>query len=288
MTASGFPENPIGVFDSGVGGLSVLRAIREELPAEDLIYVGDSGCAPYGERPARFVSERASAITRFLLDQGSKAVVIACNTATSIAVRSLRSAFDVPIVAIEPAVKPAASRTRSRVVGVLATTSTLSSENMANLLEAYGRAAPPSVDVSSNHASDGDVRFLIQACPGLADQVEKGELSSENTRELVTRYVRPLVDQGADILVLGCTHYPFLRPLIEEIAGPGVDLIDPAAAVARELRRRLDRAGLLRTAGPGREEFWTSGAPDHAGPLVRQIWGHPVEVRRVRLKPATT
>ena len=216
-------QDPVGVFDSGVGGLSVLRAMRQELPCEQFLYVADSGCAPYGERSAAFVVDRANTITDFLVQQGAKAVVVACNTATGAAVASLRARFAIPIVAIEPAVKPAAARTRSRVVGVLATTGTLSSPNMSKLLANYG----------------ADVEFIVQPCPGLADQVEKGALTSDETRSLVTQYVKPLVTKGADILVLGCTHYPFLRALIEEVAGPGVDVVDPATAVARELRRRL-------------------------------------------------
>src|SRR5688500_3371022 len=238
-------HNAIGVFDSGVGGLSVLHAIRAELPHEHFLYVGDSGCAPYGDRSPAFVIERASTITEFLVDNDVKAVVVACNTATAVAVESLRARFTIPIVAIEPAVKPAASRTRSRVVGVLATTGTLSSPNMGKLLANYG----------------SDVEFVIQPCPGLADQVEKGELDSDETRGLVKRYVRPIIDKGADIVVLGCTHYPSLRPIIEDIAGTGVDVIDPATAVARELRRRLEAAGLTHEHGsPGTEQFWTTGA----------------------------
>jgi len=256
-------ERPVGVFDSGVGGLSVLRAIRAELPLEDLMYVADSACAPYGDRSAAFVTERVTGLTRFLVDQGAKAVVVACNTATAVAVKVLRSRFQIPIVAIEPAVKPAASRTRTRVVGVLATTGTLSSPNMGKLLASYG----------------SEVEFLVQPCPGLADKVEKGELTSEETRTLVRRYVRPLTDKGADILVLGCTHYPFLSQLIQEVAGPGVDVIDPATAVARELRRRLEAGGLLRHgAEEGTERFWTSGAIDEVAPIVSQLWGRTVRV----------
>ena len=154
--------------------------------------------------------------------------------------------------------KPAASRTRSRVVGVLATTGTLSSPNMAKLLASYG----------------SDVEFVIQPCPGLADQVEKGELDSEETRALVKRYVRPIIDKGGDIVVLGCTHYPFLRPLIQEVAGPAVDVIDPATPVARELRRRLESAGLLSDdTEMGAERFWTTGAVEVVAPIVRQLWG---------------
>lgn len=259
-------HKPIGVFDSGVGGLSVLHALRRELPSEHFLYVGDSGCAPYGDRSAAFVIERATTITEFLVAQGAKAIVVACNTATAVAVESLRARFAIPIVAIEPAVKPAAFRTRSRVVGVLATTGTLESPNVGKLLANYG----------------SDVEFVIQPCPGLADQVEKGELASEKTRAIVARYVRPIVDKGADIVVLGCTHYPFIRSIIQEVAGPAVDIIDPATPVARELRRRLESAGLLNDAAVvGTEEFRTTGAVEMVGPIVRQLWGKTVTVMPV-------
>lgn len=256
-------HKPVGVFDSGVGGLSVLRALRQELPHEHFMYVGDSGCAPYGDRSAGFVIERAIRITEFLVGQGAKAIVVGCNTATAAAAQSLRQRFTIPIVAIEPAVKPAASRTRSRVVGVLATTGMLSSPNMEKLLASYG----------------ADVEFVVQPCPGLADRVESGDLASDGTRALVQRYVKPIVERGADIVVLGCTHYPFLRALIQEAAGPAVDLIDPATAVARELRRRLETAGLSNDGvGIGEERFWTTGAVEVVGPIVRQLWGTSVEV----------
>ena len=260
-------QNPVGVFDSGVGGLSVLHAIRAELPHEHFLYVGDSGCAPYGDRSPAFIIERATTITDVLIGSGAKAVVVACNTATAVAVESLRSRFTIPIVAIEPAVKPAASRTRSRVVGVLATTGMLSSPNMGKLLANYG----------------ADVEFVIQPCPGLADQVEKGELESDETRALVKRYVRPIIDKGGDIIVLGCTHYPFLRSLIEEVAGPAVDVIDPATSVARELRRRLETAGLAnRNTPPGTEQFWTTGKVEMVEPIVRQLWGPDAVVSAFR------
>jgi glutamate racemase len=251
-------HQPIGVFDSGVGGLSVLQALRQELPHEHFLYVGDSGCAPYGDRSPQFVIERAITITEFLVGKRAKAVVVACNTATAVAAEPLRARFAVPIVAIEPAVKPAASRTRSRVVGVLATTGTLASPNVTKLLANYG----------------SDVEFVIQPCPGLADQVEKGELASDETRALVQRYVRPIIERGGDIVVLGCTHYSYLRPLIQEAAGPGIDLIDPATPVARELRRRLASAALLNDeVEVGTEAFWTTGALEVVAPIVRQLWG---------------
>jgi glutamate racemase len=261
-------EQPVGVFDSGVGGLSVLRALRQELPHEHFLYAGDSGCAPYGGRPDAFVIERANTITRFLVGQGAKAVVVACNTATAVAVDALRAQYAVPIVAIEPAVKPAAARTRSRVVGVLATAGTVTSRRMRDLLARQ-----------RDQGVAEDVEFVVQACPGLADRVEKGDLTSSETRALVERYVTPIVDRGADVLVLGCTHYPFLRPLIEDVAGPGVDVIDPAMAVARELRRRLEAADLLnRAEQAGSERFFTTGSVEVAGRLVRQLWGPGVGV----------
>jgi glutamate racemase len=264
-------HKPIGVFDSGVGGLSVLRALRRDLPREHFRYGGDSACAPEGDRSEACVRERALSLTEFLVAEGAKAVVVACNTATAVAVESLRARVSVPIVAIEPAVKPAAARTCSRVVGVLATTGTLSSPNMGKLLANYG----------------SDVEFVIQPCPGLADQVEKGDLASDETRALVQEYVRPILDKGGDIVVLGCTHYPFLGPLIREAVGPQVEIIDPATAVARELRRRLESAALLNDeADSGTERFWTTGEVAMVGPIVRQLWGGTAEV--AGLKAGTT
>jgi glutamate racemase len=254
-------DGAIGVFDSGVGGLSVLRAIREELPREDLIYVADSGHAPYGDRSREFIERRATEIVEFLQRESVKAVVVACNTATGAAVATLRRRFTLPIVAMEPAVKPAATVTRSGVVGVLATTRTLSSANFLKLVDDHGGAAS----------------VLVQPCPGLVEQVERGELATLPTRRLLESYVRPLLAKGADTLVLGCTHYAFLRPIIQDVAGGEVSLIDPAMAVARELRRRLERAGLL-AAGreQGSESFWTSGSREEAAPIMSQLWGSPV------------
>ena len=255
---------PIGVFDSGVGGLSVLREIRRELPAEDLIYVADSGYAPYGDRPEDYVRGRAIAIMEFVRQQNVKAVVVACNTATGIAVDALRARYSEPIVAIEPAVKPAAAHTRSKVVGVLATTQTLAGQKFAKLV--------------STHA--GDVEVLTQACPGLVEQVERGALASESTRSLVEQYLRPLLDNGADTIVLGCTHYPFVSDVIRDVAGPAVNIIDSAGPVARELRRRLQQSGLLATEPrTGTETFWTTGSPEQVATVIAQLWSRKVDVR---------
>jgi glutamate racemase len=254
----------VGVFDSGVGGLSVLREIRAALPSEDLLYVADSGYAPYGDRPDEFIQRRATTIVRFLLDQGAKAIVVACNTATGIAIDALRTQFSLPLIAIEPAVKPAAATTKSGVVGILATTQTLSSSKFSRLL-----------------AGQNDrVRFLLQPCPGLVEQVESGDLSSTSTRSLVERYIRPLIEQGADTLVLGCTHYPFLDPVIRDVAGPAVSIIDPAVAVARELRRRLQTNDLLsHDSRDGIERFWTSGNRDDVQAVMDLLWTRHVDVQ---------
>jgi glutamate racemase len=257
---------PIGVFDSGVGGLSVLREIRRELPNENLIYVADSGYAPYGDRPEGYVRGRAVAIMEFLRRQGAKAVVVACNTATGIAVDALRARYDVPIVAIEPAVKPATAQTRSRIVGVLATRQTLAGQKFARLVRTHA----------------GDVEVLTQACPGLVERVEAAELTSQSTRSLVEQYLRPLLDKGADTIVLGCTHYPFLEGLIREVAGPAVTVIDSAVPVARELHRRLQTGGLLAPDDRrGSETFWTTGPTGHVRAVTARLWGSHVDMRPV-------
>lgn len=263
MIARNSPENPIGVFDSGVGGLSVLREIRRELPGEHLLYVADSGHAPYGDKPRQMIEARSVAIVEFLLNRGAKAVVVACNTATGASVETLRARFTVPIVAMEPAVKPAAESTKSGVIGVLATSGTLGSGNFARLHQRFG----------------AKVEILVQACPGLVELVEAGDLSGDRTRALIEKYLVPLLAQQADNIVLGCTHYPFLAPLMREIAGPAVTIIDPAAAVARELRRRLAGAGLLSAGNrAGTEQFWTSAEPGTTQPVIAQLWEEDIEV----------
>jgi glutamate racemase len=256
-------NNPIGVFDSGVGGLSVLSEIRRELPGENLLYVADSAHAPYGNKSREMIQARSVAIVEFLLSRNAKAIVVACNTATSAAVETLRARFSVPIVAMEPAVKPAAESTKSGVIGVLATSGTLGSENFARLHERFGAQAD----------------ILVQPCPGLVELVEAGNLTGENTRALLEKYLVPLLEQRADNIVLGCTHYPFLTPLIREMAGPAVAILNPAPAVARELRRRLTIAGLLSNSSrTGTEQFWTSAQPDRTQPVIAQLWGEDIEV----------
>ena len=242
---------PIGIFDSGIGGLSVLRHVRTLLPHEALLYFADSGFAPYGEKPESVIVERALAIAAFLLRFNIKAMVVACNTATAAAIAALRERYpDLQVVGVEPGLKPAAALTRSGVVGVLATAGTLASDKFQKLQQQISAAT--------------GVTFIAQACNGLADQIEKGELQSRDTAALVQRYVAPLLAQKADTLVLGCTHYPFVEPLIASAAAAGspVHLVDTGAPVARQLERLLSQHGLLRTDAPsqGALSAYTTGS----------------------------
>ncbi len=242
-------DRPIGIFDSGVGGLSVLGHVRGELPAEDIVYVADSAFAPYGDKPKKAVEERCVALTRFLIERrGAKAVVVACNTATAAAAATLRSRYTIPIVAMEPGVKPAVSLTKSGVVGVLATSGTLASEKFSSLLDRFGH----------------HVKVRVQPCPGLVECVEAGDLDTPATSALLRGFLEPLLREGCDVIVLGCTHYPFLAAAIRVIAGPDVVIVDTGPAVARQLRRRLEETGLANP-DPGRRgtcEFWSSGADE--------------------------
>ncbi len=254
---------PIGVFDSGVGGLSILRAIRMLLPHEHLLYVADSGHVPYGTKTQAYLQERVFTLTDFLRSQGAKALVIACNTATVATVADLRATIAMPIVAVEPAIKPAVAVTQTGVVGVMATAATLASAQFSFLREQFG----------------GDVTILPQPCPRLVQQVEAGELNGPTTRSLIQHYTSPLVDQGADTLVLGCTHFPFLRPLIEEVVGANTTIIDTGSAVARQLSRVLSAQNLLGCpAKLGTQEFWTSGDVGVTQSVMSALWGQPVHV----------
>lgn len=269
---------PIGVFDSGVGGLSVLRAIRQALPSHPLLYVADTAYAPYGDRSAGFIEDRARVIAHHLVKEGAQALVVACNTASVHACKSLRAQYSIPVVAIEPAIKPATAMTKTGVIGVLATSQTLASASVARLCANFG-----------SHC-----RIMLQACPGLADQVDKGELDSPATRAMLQRYLEPLRGAGADVLVLGCTHYPFLSPIIQAMVGPEVTLLDPAAAVARELvnRLRLTSQDAFAHASPapdndsagdgafalGQTRFLTSGPVSGTENVLSLLWGAPVRL----------
>lgn len=257
--------NPIGVFDSGMGGLSVLHEMRKLMPAENFVYVADSGHVPYGDKPSEYINERCVTIGAFLTNQGAKAIVIACNTASATGIMPLRNRWpNVPVIGMEPAVKPATAATKSKVVGVLATVGTLKSARFAALLDRFAK----------------EVEVVMQPAPGLVECVERGDLDSVATRHLVASFVNPLLAKKVDVIVLGCTHYPFLRKLISEIAGPDVALIDTGAAVARQVMRKLGEVDLLQSGTtPGTEEFYSSGDLPVGQKALRFLWSPEAQLR---------
>ena len=260
-------RGPIGIFDSGVGGLSVLRALRQELPSEVLLYFADQGHVPYGPRSPGAVRAFSETITRFLLVQGAKLIVVACNTASAAALHPLRQTFpEVSFVGMEPAVKPAAEHTRSAVVGVLATPATFQGALYASVVERFANG----------------VRLLQDTCPGLVVEIEAGNLDAAAPRAILEKALRPMLAQGIDTVVLGCTHYPFVIPLIKEIVGPRVRVIDPAPAVARQAARLLERHGLRNPDTlPGRGRYVTSGDPARLEALLSLLIGEEGEVEAV-------
>jgi glutamate racemase len=239
---------PIGIFDSGIGGLSILNAVRRELPFQPVIYLADQANVPYGPRALQEVRAFAEGITRFLLEEGAGLIVVACNAASAAALHSLRATFDpIRFVGMEPAVKPAAESTHSGVVGVLATPATFQGALYASVVERFAHG----------------VTVLQDTCPGLVQQIEAGQLNSDETRSILEQSLLPMLAQKIDTVVLGCTHYPFVIPLIQDIVGPTVRVIDPAPAVARQARRLLQAAGIV-SIGPdaGWVRYITTGDLD--------------------------
>ena len=243
----------IGVFDSGVGGLSVLNEIRREMPSADLLYLSDQAPAPYGVRTLGEVAEMTEEASRWLLDRGATTIAIACNTASAAALHALRADHpDVTFVGMEPAVKPAVLSSATGVIGVVATAATFQGELFASVLQ--------------RHATGATV--LTRACPRWVELVERAEVEGPEARRQVTACLAPILDGGADTLVLGCTHFPFLVPLIEDVAGPGVRIVDPAPAVARQVRRVASDTG-----GSGRLTLATSGEPERFRQVAREVAG---------------
>ena len=256
----------IAVFDSGVGGLSVLRAIRRQHPAEELLYLADQAHVPYGPRSLEEVRAFSEAITRYFISQGAKLVVVACNTASAAALHYLREVFpEMPFVGMEPAVKPAAEQTQSGVVGVLATPATFQGELYASVVERFANG----VDV------------LQDTCTGLVRQIEMGNLAGDETQQILTNALEPMLEKGIDTVVLGCTHYPFVIPMIEEIVGPEVRVIDPAPAIARQVGRLLDQYGMRAEGGrEGEVKYLTTGEVEGFASFLKQV-GMAGEVGKV-------
>jgi glutamate racemase len=248
----------LGVFDSGLGGLSILKAVRHLLPEADLLYVADSGHAPYGEKTDEYVAQRSARITRFLLDQAADVIVVACNTATAAAVHELRARWpDLPVVGIEPGVKPAVHHSHNKRVGVLATPITLASAKYADLIRRHGQQA----------------HIVPQPCPGLAREIERGDLDSPALRQLIAQFTGPLLAAQVDTVALGCTHYPLIEPLFRAALGPEVRIIDNSEAVARQVRHQAHEVMKKRQGAPrsttGAVGLWSSGDPQH---LHQMAW----------------
>jgi glutamate racemase len=266
-------SSPVGIFDSGVGGLSVIRSIWSELPDENLLFLADQAHVPYGPRPLDEVRQFAQEITRFLLDQGAKLIVVACNAASAAALQYLRQTFpQTTFVGMEPAVKPAVEHSQSKVVAVLATPATFQGQLYASLVDRFAE----------------DTRLLQNTCPGLVIQIEAGDLDSSITRQILEQALYPMLAQGADTVVLGCTHYPFVIPLIQQIVGPNVRVIDPAPAVARQVRRVLEAQGLRQPSQQrrpsARTRFLTSGDPLHLQMALSQLLDVESDPARVEWK----
>jgi glutamate racemase len=257
----------IGVFDSGVGGISVLRAIREQLPEESVLYFGDQGHIPYGSRPMEQIRIFSETITKFLLEKEAKIVVVACNTASAAALKYLREKFPaVQFVGMEPAVKPAAEYTHTGKVGVLATPATFQGALYASLVERFANG----------------VELFQSTCPGLVQQVEMGNIAGDETRRILENALLPMLDERIDTVVLGCTHYPFVIPLIQQIVGAGIRVIDPAPAIAKQTERLLEARGTRNESGSkGEIKFYTSGDPGELRSRLPVLLGEPATVERV-------
>ena len=268
-------DGPVGIFDSGVGGLSVLRHIHAQLPQEHLLYFADSGFAPYGEKSEDWLIRRSLAIVDFFIARGAKALVVACNTATVAAVKAMRHAHpDLPIVGVEPGLKPGAAATRNGKVAVLATESTLRGEKFLALRD----------QISSSSSAE----FLLQPCGGLVERIEMGDLSSEATVAMLERFVGPLLDRGADTVVLGCTHYPFVGEAISKVVAAhgrsDVTLIDTGDAVARQLARLVEGAGLQRPGGTAAHlRVCTSGSAEALQAAFASLLGLHPQVESVQV-----
>ncbi len=262
-----FNISPIGIFDSGVGGISVLRALREQMPAESIVYFGDQGHIPYGPRPMQQIRDFSETITRFLLERNAKIIVVACNTASAAALKHLREKFaDVQFVGMEPAIKPAAEHTQTGKVGVLATPATFQGALYASVVERFANG----------------VQLYQNTCGGLVQQIEQGNLNGEETRRILEDALLPMLEENIDTVVLGCTHYPFVIPLIQQIVGERVRVIDPAPAIAKQTRRLLEARGMRNQSdSKGDIKFYTSGDPETLKSLLPMLLSESGKVQKI-------
>ena len=258
-------NRPIGIFDSGLGGLSVWQALYDVLPYESLTYLGDGARCPYGSRSREEVRQFTEEAVERLLAEGCKMIVVACNTATAVAIKGLREKYPtIPFVGLEPAVKPAALSTKTGVIGVLATERSLQGDHFRQAEAKYGN----------------EVKILKGVGEGFVEAVESNEEHTAETEALVRKAVQPLVDGGADKIVLGCTHYPFLREVIERIAGNGVDIVDSSEAVARRVRTLLDENGIRAEEGDKAEYCFLTFADEEYAEKLRKKAFQTINERR--------
>lgn len=256
---------PIGIFDSGMGGLTVVHAIINLLPQESLLYFGDTAHVPYGPQPKSSIIDYSEKISSYLLDRGCKAIVVACNTATTAAIKHLRERWpDTLFLGMEPAIKPGAKSTQTGKVGVLATAGTFKSQRYTHLMHSYA----------------SDVELMENPCIGLVERVENAQLEGEQLENYLKTILQPMLDNDVDTFVLGCTHYPFLLPTLRKMLGPDVSIIDPAPALARQLKRVLERAELLAIEQTPQYEFNTSGPSGAFNELALKLLGFSIMVKQ--------
>ena len=254
-------KNRIGIFDSGIGGLSVLKALIEQDDNLDFIYFADSAYTPYGDKTESEIIERCLSITQYLIDQKVDLIVVACNTATALAVNQIRKKYNLAVVAMEPGVKPAIQNSNTGNIGILATTRTLQSHRYIQLLERF--------------TTEGN--FTEQACPGLVELIEDLQVDSPQMRKLLRTYLEPMLEQSIDTFVLGCTHYPLIKDQIKKIIGTDKNLVDTSAAIARQVKRKLVEKNMPSTISIERK-FLTTGEVDN---LKKQLTFYDMEYTQI-------
>jgi glutamate racemase len=256
---------PIAMFDSGVGGLSILRDVRSMYPNEDILYFGDQGHVPYGPRPLEQIRGFVRGIVRFFLDHNAKIIVIPCNAASAAGLHHARELFpQIPIVGMEPAIKPAAERTQKGVIGVITTKATYQGELFASVVDRFAK----------------DIEVVTQVCPEFVRLVEAGQFDGPEVRSIAGAYLQPLRDAGIDQMVIGCTHFPFLMPVLTDILGPRVEIVDPGPAIARQTGRIISD---MRNSDDhsGKVTYYTSGDINHFLEVARKLVSEPIEDNQV-------
>jgi glutamate racemase len=259
-------DAPIGVFDTGAGGLTILATLRQELPGEDYIYFGDTAHCPYGERTEDDIIVLARQAMHFLIEQEVKLIVVACNTVSQAALSTLRAMFHIPFVGVVPAVKPAAHVTKCGRIGIAATNRAVRSQYLQQLIQEFA----------------ADIQVSTVSCPELVELVERGEFDGPVVEETVRRNLLPLLSKGVDVIVLGCTHFPALRPVIERVVGEHVQIIDSGAAISHRTKAVLESTGLIRASSTEgvHLQVWCTGDPSAFSQVASEILSYPVIARR--------